>query len=231
MAFDSSLDSFKALISSRGGLARTNRFEIEMREPAGLGTQRSIDLSLLCETCTMPSRQIETTSFSPWRNAVKIPTGYVDEDVTFTFRLTNDYYVKEVFDKWLNSIVSGETYLAAYGEAYKTDVNIWQLNTTGERAYGVKLIEAYPVSINSINLDFNSDSTTQQVTAVFTYKTFETIDITAGAPRATVVTDGALRAKVITDNALKANVVTDGALRAKVVTFQGDINTNSPFLS
>ena len=117
-----SINDLKASISKHGGLAQTNRFAIYMQPPAAsllnLDLQGSIasaisgnfkfgslindprDMSLLCESCTLPGRQITTIEYQSVRQSNKIPYGYFNEDVTFTYLLTQDYYIKKIFDKY-----------------------------------------------------------------------------------------------------------------------------------
>ena len=163
-----SISDLQAAIKGRAGLARTNRFQIIISNPLVDGQS----LNILCESCSLPGRQINTVDYSPWRNENKIPIGYADEDVTCVFHLTNDYYVKDVFDKWLKKIVNPDTYLIEYIESYASTIDIYQLNEANETVYAVKLLQAWPVSINSVELNNSDENNTQKLTVVFTYKTW-----------------------------------------------------------
>jgi hypothetical protein len=164
---------FVALISKRGGIAKTNRFRIEISIP----TYSSGDISLLCESISFPSKAIQSFDFSSYRNTIKIPTGFANEDVTAVFHLTNDYYIKNIFDNWLNSIVNTESYFIAYDATFKTDIKIYQLNERDEDIYAIKLKDAYPISMSAVDLNNTSTNATQKLSVDFTYNYWEPIPI------------------------------------------------------
>jgi len=170
----SSIQDLQSTIKRRAGLSRGNRFKIMISNPFDTGK----DLSLLCESCTFPGRQILSTDFSVWRNENKVPTGYTDEDVTCVFYLTNDYYVKDLFDKWLVMILNPVSYLVEYTQTFARTVTIQQLNEADEPVYEVNLPNAWPVSVNSIELNNDSDNTAQKLTVVFTYNTWSSRKLT-----------------------------------------------------
>ena len=196
-----SISDLQAKLIKRAGLARTNRFRLVI--PSPFASDNGEGLDILCESCSLPGRQINTVDYSPWRNDNKIPIGYTDEDVTCVFHLTNDYYVKDTFDKWLKKIVNPDTYLIEYSETYTSDINIYQLNEADQDVYNVKLLGAWPISINSIELNNSDENNTQKVTVVFTYKTWTS-------------------EKLITSQLTGPKSIT-----ARKTAYVGDINTNT----
>jgi hypothetical protein len=114
-----SINDLKSSIATHGGLAHTNRFAVYMAPPtaalfnldlqnilvslvSGNFKARNLisdprDITILCESCTLPGRQIMTLDYQTFRQPEKLPYGYINEDVTFSFLLTNDYYVKKLF--------------------------------------------------------------------------------------------------------------------------------------
>ena len=157
---------FVALIKQKGGVAKKNRFRIEIAETAFPDNGRA--LSLLCESASFPSKTIQSFEFSSYRNPIKIPTGFANEDVSVVFHLTNDYYVKKIFDQWLNRIVDPD-YFISYDSTFKTTIEIFQLDEKDQDVYGVKLIDAYPVSVSAVELDNSQTNATQKLTVDFTY--------------------------------------------------------------
>lgn len=191
------IDDFKSTIGKRGGLARTNKFLIFMRPP-----QQSIlnidieniaitalsgdfkasslindprDIAMLCNRCSLPGRQIQTLDnpLNGFAQSVKHPTGYFNEDVEFEFHLTNDYYMRKMFDKWIGLPINQNTYLKNYDSTYKTDVTIQQLNQDNVPIYGIELQNAFPITMNSIELNNESGDTTQKLSITFTYDDFK----------------------------------------------------------
>ena len=190
------IDDFKSVIGKRAGLARGNRFMVYMTPPqqsllnidleniaitalSGNFKATSMindprDIALLCNSCLLPGKQIETLDFNQggFRQLAKHPTGYAKEDVEFEFHLTNDYYIKKMFDKWLGLIVDPETYLKNYDATYQVDITIQQLNEQNLPVYGVTLKNAFPVTVNSTALSSES-SDTQKLSVTMTYEDFE----------------------------------------------------------
>jgi len=190
-----SIDDLKATIGKRGGIAKTNRFAIFMSPPdssllninlqdigvsliSGTFNAKSLindprDIGLLCESCSIPGRQKKTMEHSHFRNTVKVPNNYINEDITFTFLLTNDYYMKKMFDKWSELIIDPESYKLNYNAEYQRDITIQQLNEKNVPVYGIKLKNAYPISVSSIELSNTGENSIQKLSVTMTYEDFE----------------------------------------------------------
>lgn len=190
----SEIDDLKGVFSKRQGAANTNRFMIFMQPPSasllnldvnaaitgvlggGLSPAGFIndprDVSLLCESCTLPGRAITTIEKQNVKHSVKVPYSFVNEDVTFTFILTGDYYMRKMFDNWLNLVFDTDKYEMRYPDTYTTDVRIAQLNKQNVPIYTVKLEKAFPTGINAINLDNTAENSIQKVTVNMTYEHF-----------------------------------------------------------
>ena len=147
----STVDDLKSVIGKRGGVSQPNRFSITMTPPtqtlintdlqsmaaSALSGTFSLgglvndprDITIMCESCSLPGRLIQTGEYdSIGRNPRKYPVTVIDEDINFSFLLTNDYYCKKFFDKWQNSVIDPVTNLVSYPAQYKTDVLIQQLD-------------------------------------------------------------------------------------------------------
>ena len=191
-----SITQFKSAIGKRGGVARGNRFAVYMTPPNmsifNLDIQGAItsalggnfnartllndprDMSLLCDACMLPGRLINSIDDISIKQAVKIPNGFANEDVTFSFILTNDMYIKKVFDTWQQLVINTDKYRVRYQNEYTTDVIIQQLGPKDIPIYGVKLLKAWPLSVSSVPLDNSSENTAQKVTITMTFENFTT---------------------------------------------------------
>ena len=191
------IDDFKSTIGKHNGLARQNKFLIFMRPPSqsilnidleniaitalsGDFKASSLfndprDIAMLCNRCSLPGRQIQTLDnpLNGFAQSIKHPTGYFNEDVEFEFHLTNDYYMRKMFDKWIGLPINQNTYLKNYDSVYKTDITIQQLNQENVPIYGIELQNAFPVTMNSIELNNESSDTTQKLSITFTYDDFK----------------------------------------------------------
>lgn len=201
-----SIDDLKATISKKGGVAFANRFQVFFQPPGALNLKSLInsdpkalvgslaknaiaggkpaniipdprDIAMLCESVNLPGRQISTIDYQAERQSIKIPYGVINEDVTMSFILTNDYYMKKLFDNWMSGIFDVESYRVGYKKDFTTDVIIQQLNKKNVPVYAVKLEGAFPVSMQSIQLDSNSENTIQKLNVTLSYENYVPEDI------------------------------------------------------
>ena len=187
----SSIERLKSLISKKGGLAKGNRFNVIFTPPkqtllnfdlesiissaiSGNFSAKNLinnprDISMLCDSVSIPGKQISTIDYQAQKQAIKIPYGTLHDDVSLTFLLTNDYYMKSMFDQWINNIVNTDTYGVAYKKDIVTDVIIQQLDEQNTPIYGVKLEGAFPTTMNEIVLSNESTDTIQKLNVSFSY--------------------------------------------------------------
>jgi len=187
----SSIDDLKSTISKKGGLAKTNRFNVFFTPPSasllnlnpetiissaisGNFSARNLindprDISILCESVAIPGRQISTLDYQAEKQTVKIPYGELHDDVTLNFLLTNDYYIKTMFDSWVGGIVDMNQYSIAYKKDIVTDIIIQQLDEKNIPIYGVKLENAFPTTVADIAMDNTAENSVQKLQVSFSY--------------------------------------------------------------
>ena len=187
----SSIDDLKSTISKKGGLAKTNRFSVFFTPPSasllnlnpetiissaisGNFSARNLindprDISILCESVAIPGRQISTLDYQAEKQTVKIPYGELHDDVTLNFLLTNDYYIKTMFDSWVGGIVDMNQYSIVYKKDIVTDIIIQQLDEKNIPIYGVKLENAFPTTVADITLDNNIENSISKLSVSFSY--------------------------------------------------------------
>lgn len=169
-----SIDNLKSTISSRGGIARPNNFLVEL--PSLPGFSRASDpLNILCTSASIPSKQILTTDRRIGMEFEKIAYGYAVDDVSLTFLVTNDYYVKKYFDRWKDFIISEDRQIAAYKNDYQAKVVIHQLrNSIPRTAFDIQ-VGALPIGIDVSNF-LNSLTAKAGVNVGLTTYSVELID-------------------------------------------------------
>ena len=119
----------------------------------------------------------------------KMAYGYANPDVSLTFYVMNDYGVVKYFENWRSYIYDNNTYEAKYKGEYAATVEIHQLRKPimnkkfgigpininvglgGNTVYGVKLLEAFPTSVNAIELNNELDGLVQ-LTVQLSYTDF-----------------------------------------------------------
>ena len=185
-----SIEDIKGAISKKGGLARNNRFQVIFTPPkaslvntdpstllgglasgGGLGNviNDPRDISLLCEQATLPGRSLATIDYQSNKQVNKFPYTFIDSEVRMTFILTNDYYIRNMFEDWYESIFNVEKYKVGYKKDYSTDVIIQQLNSKGIPVFGVKLEKAYPIEVSPVEFNNTSENDFSRVTVAFAY--------------------------------------------------------------
>ena len=181
------IDTIKSTINRRGGVARGNRFAVYVSHPSkGINSLLNFnpatllsnlisgdgvnigdfisdprDMFLLCQTVSMPGKRILTMEATHNHHMAKKPYSAATDEVSMTFLLTNDYYIKKYFDVWQEMIIdtSREHYKAFYKRDYCKDVIIQQLSQSNDMVpgYTVKLENAYPIAISAVELDEGSE--------------------------------------------------------------------------
>jgi hypothetical protein len=209
MTLPVSIDTMKSTINRRGGLARGNRYAVYISHPSksinsllqfnpatllsnlisgdgvhiGDFISDPRDMFLLCQTATMPGKRILTTEAMHNHHLAKKPYSAATDEVTMSFILTNDYYIKKYFDMWQEMIIdtSGEHYKAFYKQDYCTDVLIQQISQSNDMipGYTIKLENAYPITVGSIDLSEGSEGM-MELSITFEYDNFKSLGLVDG---------------------------------------------------
>jgi hypothetical protein len=177
MALANPVDGVAAQIGARKGLARTNYFAITFNGPASLSGSNAPDpvtINALCESVSLPGRSISTFEHGTTRQATKRPYSFINDDVELTFYVTNDFYIKNVWDQWLRSVVDDTTGKVQYKKDYAHDVVISVLDLNANTVYQTTLQNAFPITIGAIPLSNSSENELMKLTVTLTYDNFTT---------------------------------------------------------
>ena len=145
-----SIDRIKSTSTSRGGIARPNNFLIELPSIPGFN-RASEPLNVLCTSASLPSKQITTIDRRIGMEFEKIAYGYAVDDISMSFLLTNDYYVKKYFDTWKTFIINENKQIANYKKDYQAKVVIHQLrNSIPKTAFDIQ-VGSLPIGVDVTN--------------------------------------------------------------------------------
>ena len=103
------------------------------------------------------------------KQSIKMPYTYIDTPVQMTFMITNDYYMRTVFENWYSSIFNTERYKVGYKKDYSTDIVIQQLNSKNIPVFGVKLEKAFPIEMTALELSNATENDYLRMTVTFAY--------------------------------------------------------------
>ena len=164
-----SINDFKS--SFKNDLARPNRFEVDIPVPLTLlpyiGTSR--ELKYRCENANLPGRTLATMEQKTYGPIEKFPYLSTYNDIDLTFIVDGDMSQKVFFDAWLNYINPLFNNNFRYKSDYSTDLRVTQFDLKNEATYSVDLYEAFPISINQMDLDWSQNDSYHKLTVTFAY--------------------------------------------------------------
>ena len=164
-------------------LARPNKFEVLIFPPLALGkTGLATEvLRYRCETAQLPGRHLSVTEQKHYGPFIKFPMLSTYNDIDLTFIISGNMIEKMFFDAWMNLINPINSFNVAYKETYAQPIVIRQFDLSGKETYRVKLIDAFPINVNQLDLDWSTEGHHKlNVTFAYTYWENENIDLNAG---------------------------------------------------
>lgn len=174
------LNDFISTIKS-SHLARQNRFTVTICNSPGSSSTLSM-VELFCEQAVLPSISFSSQPVRTYGDQREVVYERNFESVTLTFLVDRQFYVKDYFDQWTSQIVDPATRQIGFYNEYVRDLEIRVQDTKDSDTYYVKLCEAYPKTISSITLDYNSkDIMKMQVTFNYKYHTNRQISSSASS--------------------------------------------------
>ena len=140
-------------------LARTNRFDVNIPIPLTLIPYISSAKSLTyrCENAQLPGRTFATTEQKTYGPVEKFPYQTTFNDIDLTFIIEDDMNQKVFFDAWLNYINPQYNNNFRYKSDFSTIITVNQYDVTGKLSYSVDLVDAYPISMNQLDLSWGDD--------------------------------------------------------------------------
>lgn len=180
----------KFLASFKHGIANPTRYRVRFNLPKGIpnidgsaweSTSGNIQrwnsylngddkINLLCHTCTMPQRSLLTYEHRQLNAPYKVPYSQGYDPVSFVLYGDAKLETRKYFEIWQNAVVNIQSNTMNFYSEYVSDVTIEQLDAEGKPTYGVKLVEAYPMSVTAMDYSYSNSNSVQNVSVVLTYK-------------------------------------------------------------
>ena len=166
------------------GLANPNKFKVEIAFPALLSTGGAHplkqedttlrNLSLMCESISFSGRGVQTILDLQYGLRKEIAyNAPVYQPITISFLCSRELKEKQLLDKWNNFIVpnkKGKGFDVAYYKDYVGSITVTLLDSDGKTPkYTQEYIEAYPKTVNAIELNHSTQNSVARVTADFQY--------------------------------------------------------------
>jgi hypothetical protein len=168
------ISDFKAKLA--GGGARNNQFKVTMPFPGYAQVGGEIeDLAFLCTSTSIPAMTIGNVNV-PFRGRVIKIAG----DRTFaswSVNVLNDtnFKLRNAFERWQNGINNMTDNEGLSNPVdYQVDVFVDQLDRNGNTLKSYTLRGAYPTSIGTIELNYETNDAIEDFDVTFEYQYFET---------------------------------------------------------
>ena len=157
--------------------------------PSGMIGPSAKDMTYLCEAASLPGSAVSTQPnriHGPVRELAyeRLFSG----DLSLTFRMDAYMTMRKFFQAWHNGISDSETGDFNYYRDYTSDILIYQYPTTQSDGfgdpnshggaypiYGVRVVEAYPKSLQAIEVGYEQRDTYMKQTVDFAFRRWEQI--------------------------------------------------------
>lgn len=188
------MNTFMAISSKYGGLARSCKFAVVINKPTVLlnsvfsnsnGSEPSgaitNDLTYLCEVAEFPGRGFQSIDVRYYGPSFKLPYQSSYEDINLTFLCRSQSYERQFFDDWMNVINPNNTFDFEYKDNYKTKIYIYQFDEQHNPQYAFTLIDCHPILVNPQPVTW-ADDQFLRLGVSFTYQWWVREGLEAGLP-------------------------------------------------
>ena len=116
----------------RGGAINNNNIHVDTER---VGTEKLRDISLRCESVSLPGRNLSTGTdsniYGPVREIVEGVT--FAEDLTMTFQASSGLKERVFFEEWQKKAFNEETWDVGYHSDYVSEMQIYLLDKQNKR--------------------------------------------------------------------------------------------------
>jgi hypothetical protein len=179
---NNTLINFLSQVLSKG-FARPTRYEVNVLPPTGIINTltnirgASYKVNLLCEMAALPQLNILTRNQRTYGPFTPKPFGvdYGGEALTMSFYVDQEMDVKAFFDSWMKIIVNPNTFNVSYMRNYTSNIIINQLNDIDQVVYRIMLEDAFPRTMNMLELNASATNQIHRLNVTFTYRKYNVL--------------------------------------------------------
>lgn len=173
------ISGFRASIAN--GLLRPNQFRIELNFPSFVqnGTAASFLGQFHCKAGSLPASTVAPVPVYYQGRAINVAGER--EFQPWSIRVYNEnFQVRDALVRWSHGInnINNNTGIVQPAQ-YQTDLFVKQLTRNGDVVKTVKLVDAMPMNIGELQLDFEANNTVQVFDVTFFYNYFEETGVNA----------------------------------------------------
>jgi len=164
------INGFKSEINKQGGLAQPNKFRVLITGGV-LKNSTAQAISMLCNQAIIPGRALATNDIRTHGPIRKAPYNSIYDDLQLGIYCTNkNLFPRDLFEEWQDSIIKTGTGRVNYFDQYVADIEIEQYDDQQNIIYACKFIDAYPIIVAPLALDWSSTNTFHNLNVTFAYR-------------------------------------------------------------
>lgn len=165
-----SINEFKAHLTQSG--ARPNQFKVLITFPATvpLGAQAGPSVEFLAKSSTLPESTVEPISVLYRGRPVMFAGERTFAPWTISVYNDNDFNVRNAFESWIDTISRADTTDGAtITTDYQVDMEVHQLDRSGNIVKVYNFANAFPTSVGAIALDWDTSNQIEIFDVTFGY--------------------------------------------------------------
>ena len=150
--------------SLQGGGARPNQFRVEF---TALGT----DFEFLCRSAQIPALTIGEVLIPFRGRQVYVPGDRTYDPWAVTVMNDRSYAIRSTLEAWMNDLqdIGSSTVSNAIGAEVYRQVTVEQLDRNDRKIRTYTLYDAWPTSLDAIDLAFDTNDTLEEFTVTFRF--------------------------------------------------------------
>ena len=173
MASGFNISNFKHQGLTYGG-ARPSLFEVYLTIPTFVAAETGSDTKFrfTCRGAQLPAATVGTIEVGYFGRTIKLAGDRTFADWTVTVMNDEDFLVRSMFEKWSNALNKLEAnQRQAYGTEndYKAVMNVIQYSKDGNVIRAYDIIGAYPSTVDSIDLNWETTNQVETFGVTFSY--------------------------------------------------------------
>ena len=153
---------FMSKVGNQGGISYSNKFSIMVTPPFSMPFADGPSMQMVCNQATLPGKALARTDDRIYGIDVQKPYGVTFEPAALTFYNTNKFTAREFWEQWLEWIQPASSRNIRYYSEMVGSIQIYHYSENVEEAvpgkenYVMTLNEAYPMSIEELELNWES---------------------------------------------------------------------------
>lgn len=175
------ISDFKAQLI--GGGARANQFRVELTFPSfvAAGPVIGLNAQFMCKAASLPASTVENIPLQYRGRAVNLAGERTFSPWTVTIYNDTTFSIRNAIEQWSSGVQSmSSTNGLTNPLDYQVDLQVTQLDRNGAPVKTYKFVDAYPIEIGAIALDFDAGNQVETFDVTFQYNFWESDTSTAG---------------------------------------------------